>query len=419
MGFMDIFRRRPATVETRSRGAPVMVVGGSLYGSLNDNNPTVIFCENLIANVVSNLPLALYFRGDKSRFRAYKHPAYRVVKSEPNRNEPPTVFYSTLVKHLIRKGNAYVFKVRDNAGSISQLILLNPDRVTVKMTGYQKTFSVNGEIYTTEDIIHIPSMYGYDGVKGKSILDYARGLLDSSGKMDQYLAEYFDNTINTKIKVSLNETDIDIDDKDQVQEVMDFYSHMGSKTNSGKPIVEYGKIKVEPINLPSNGDAELTKNREFNERAICELFNVPYAILKNQNAYGSFEQFNLFFLRTCISQYTSRIEEYFSYGLLSAYERERYYFEYSYEEMLRPDTNTRTEIYHRMMSDGILCINEIRERENLDALEDEVAGTTHFLNGQPLREDVIEAWGAGAKLKAMQLEKLANDPAANQDNKSK
>lgn len=417
MGLRDLFKKK----KPEFRNIPLQRLGAisSLYGSLNDTNPTVVFCENLISNVVSNLPLVLYFRSNSGRVKAYSNPAYRIAKSEPNRNEPPSVFYSTLVKQLIRKGNAYIYKVRDTRGVLSQLILLDPSRVVVNMQNYQKTFNIEGQHYTQDDIIHIPSMYGYDGVKGKSVLDYARSIIDSSNKMDEYLSDYFDNTINTKLKVSLNETDIDLENKEQVQEVMDFYSHMGSKTNSGKPIVEYAKMKVEALNLPSNGDAELTKNREFNERAICEIFNVPYAILKNENAYGSFEQFNLFFLRTCISQYTSRIEEYFSYGILSSYERERYYFEYNYEEMLRPDTNTRTEIYHRMMGDGILNINEVRERENLDALADEVAGTTHFLNGQPLRADVIEAWGAGAKIKALQLEKLASDPNANQDNKGK
>lgn len=402
MGIFSIFKK-----EKREIPRKLTYTNYSLYDALNDSNPTVIFCENLIANAISSLPIYLYKQKVNGRLKAVNHPSYRLTTRKPNLNEPVSVFYSTMIKHLLRHGNAYIYKLLDSNGEISQLILLNPVNVIIKMNGLLKSYEIDGKTYSNKEIIHIPSLYGYNGVKAKSVLDYAKESINNSNKMTSYISAYYDNNINSRIKVKIAKQDVSAE---EIQEIGDFYSNAGSKLNSGKPLVEYDGNTVEGFNLPNNGIDEVSSSREYEERAICEFYNVPYALLKNQNGYGSFEEFNLFFKNNCLTQYTDRIEQYFAFGLLSEYEQEQYYFEFDYNELLRPDTKTRMDILDTQLKNGMLSVDEAREEVNRDSLEDTVAGSTHFMFGAPLRADVIEAWGAGAKIKAMQLEKQISNP---------
>ena len=388
----------------------------SLYAALNDSNPTVMFCENLIANSIASLPLELYFRrNDGSAIIAFFHPKYRIITKRPNLNETYSVFYSALVRHLIRYGNAFVFKVTNDDGELSQLILLDPTTVTIRLEGLQKIYFVGGQAYTDADILHIPSGYGYDGVRGKSIIEYARQSIQNSNKLALYTSNFYDNNILTRVKVTIGKENVSYED---IIDIADFYSHLGSKLNSGKPIIEFNGNKVESFKL--SGDVnELMPAREFEEGAICQFFGVPYELLSMNKQGINYEQVNLIFKNSCLIQYTDRIEQYFE-KLLTEYEQERYFLEFDYNEFLRPDAKTRNEILTTNLKLGIITTNEARKQINLPALGEELAGDVPIRDGVgPLTDDVIEAYAAGARLKLEELKKIQEGADSVSDNKSK
>lgn len=389
----------------------------SLYAALNDSNPTVMYCENLIANSIASLPLEMYFRrNDGSSIIAFFHPKYYIITKRPNLNETYSVFYSALVRHLIRYGNAYIYKITDEEGNLSQLVLLDPTAVTIKLDGLRKIYLVAGETYTDEDILHIPSGYGYDGVRGKSVLEYARQSIQNSNKLSLYTANFYDNNILTRVKVTIGKENVT---EEEIIDISDFYSHLGSKLNAGKPIVEFNGNKVDAFKL--SGDVnELIPSREFEERAICQFFGVPYELISMSKQGINYEQVNLIFKNSCLIQYTDRIEQYLE-RLFTEYEQERYFLEFDYNEFLRPDAKTRNDILSTNLKLGIITTNEARKQLNLPALPDDMAGDVPIRDGVgPITDEVIEAYAAGARLKLEQLKKIQEEGADTiSDNKSK
>ena len=83
---------------------------------------------------------------------------------------------------------------------------------------------------------------------------------------------------------------------------------------------------------------------------------------------------------------------------------------------MKTSLNDRIAAYARQMQIGILSINEIRAKENLPPVE---GGDTHWLsaNLMPLKDDIIDSYMAGAKLKQAQYENEKNNygPGVNGD----
>jgi hypothetical protein len=90
-------------------------------------------------------------------------------------------------------------------------------------------------------------------------------------------------------------------------------------------------------------------------------------------------------------------------------DRNRVYFEYSYNSLLKTSLQTRIDTYVKEVSGGILFPNEVRRRENLPEV-DPAVGDMLFLpaNLLPLRKDVIDAYMANSKVKMEQLQNKEN-----------
>jgi len=405
---MGIFNKR----KHEKRDLSLYVGGLKLSDMINKDNPTVIFCENLIANTIATLPFYLYRRFGKNVYLAFDHPAYKVAVKRPNYNEPPSVFYASLVRQIL-SGNAYIKIVRDR-GAISQMILLDNKKVTIETQGYLKRYFYNGAEIQRDDIIHIPSNYGYDGVKGKAVIDFAQSTIQASDILNLYTKNYYQNMVLSKLKVSLNESNYTDLTDEQIKAFADMYTAAMTEENIGKPVIEFDNIKVTPFDLKSNATDEHIKARSYLDRLICQIYGVPYSLLEESNKYNSYEQFNLFFRSHTLTQYTDRIEQYLTTGLLNETEQDTLYFQCDYSELLKPDSESKNKLTIENFKNGLITLNEARSELGLPPAQGEVTGNTHIMLGfGVLTDDVINAWAAGAKTKQAALD------GENIDNKGK
>lgn len=409
---MGLFNRSN-TKRHEKRDLSLYVGGLKLSDILNKNNPTVIFCENLIANTIATLPFYLYRRVGKNVYEAFDHPAYKLLTKRPNFYEPPSVFIASLVKQILG-GNGFI-KILWDGATPSQLIILDNKKVVVQSQGYAKKYFYDGQEISQQDIIHIPSNYGYDGVKGKAIIDYAQGTIQASDILNAYTKNYYQNMVLSKLKVSLNDSGFsDLTDED-IRAYADMFTAAFTEENIGKPIIEFDNIKVEPFDLKSNATDEHIKARSYTDRLICQIYGVPYSLLEESNKYNSYEQFNLFFRSHTLTQYTDRIEQYLTFGLLNPIDQENMYFKCDYSELLKPDSEAKNKQTIENFKNGVITLNEARAELGLPPAKGEVTGNTHIMNGfGVMTDDVINAWAAGAKTKQAAL-----DGSSNVDNKGK
>jgi HK97 family phage portal protein len=397
-------------------GAPAPIgfgySGSSFLSSMEiEKNVTAVACRNVISNSIAILPLNLYYRDPKTgaRKKAAWHSLYSLLRRKPNPSESPTQFIEKLVRHIVDKGNAYIYKVQ-KSGSTVALYLLNPEYVEEKYDWPNVSYLYQGKEYFDSQILHIPSLITDDYGKGKSLADIARAAVTLGVKLDQASLGAFGNGINSSVFVDLTERLKDIEDDNKkikvVQEYADYLArnHAGPE-NAGKPYIGvWGEKITELKEQHSNRDAELLDSRKWQELEICKAYGVPPWIINGTYdvKYGGLEQGMAIYLNFCLAPYLRHIEQKFN-TLLSPVEQNVYYFEFDYNVLLRPDEKSRGDFYTKLFNLGSISPAEICARENIDPPSE--GGDSRFVpaNMMPLRNDVLEAYMAGAKLKAQEL----------------
>lgn len=401
--FARLFQRRriPSPVSAVS-------IPSSSFFSTGDiqKNTTVQACVNAIANSVSILPLNLYFRNPKTnrRERAGWHPLYTLFRRRPNASESPTQWMNKLLRHILQKGNAYIYKNIED-GKLLSVHLLNPEAVKEEYDGVTTYYWYNRERYTSDQILHIPALVTDDRGRGISPVDLARAAVLLGIQLDEYSLSSFGNGLNTKLLMDVSDMTKGMDETGAskvAQTVADYVrrNYTGSE-NAGKPLVTFSGMKATELqHQSSNRDAELLESRKFQELEICKMFGVPPFLVNGTYdvKYGGLEQAMIVFLNFTLAPYIRHIEQKLA-TLLSAYEQEAYYFEFDFNVLLRPDEKSRGEFYSKLFNLGVMSPAMICAKENLDPPDE--GGDARFVpaNMMPLRQDVLDAYMASAKEK--------------------
>lgn len=381
-----------------------------VYGNLNEDNNVVVFCSQLISNLVSSLPLALYKVDKNNNYqRADDHYLYQIISKIPNIYETPSIFYSTIINDMIKTGNAFIYIARDQkTNKVTQLIRINPEQVNINQEGFYREYIVAGERYTTNNIIHIPSSLGYNGIVGKGVIECAKERIMLSEEISSFLKIIFNNSYFSRLKINLNDSSYNDADVNKIKELLDFFAGLFTNVNNGKPLVEFSGIKLEPIEH-QNVTEELTKNRELIDRQICNYFNVPYYLLTSENKYNSIEQMFQFLITTCLTNYTDKIAQYFTKALLTGSEQQKYIFSYDYTELLYTNIEVLNKVIIERLKNGVISINEARQSLNYNRLPGNAVNTNFITGVGIVTDDVFESWGAGSKLKQKELEDKVNE----------
>ena len=354
---------------------------------------TAFSCIDKIATSFASLSYGVYNKKTKQKT---EHPLYEVLK-EPNLDETHSLFFYLLIKDYYA-GNVYLYKYTDETGRVISLFRLNPSAVIVTRNEFnQKTFSYYGQKYDSNKILHIPSRFGYDGKTGKSIFSECKKTFETSSNLNSYTANTFDNSLGKRLVIDLSESYPNANDDEQQKIRNKYLSFYGGVENAGKPIVKTGKIKFETIDtgISDNRQAQLTENRQFQLEAIAQIFNIPIEYLTGKGI-TDLEVITTLFMTQAIQPLVDVFQEAFN-KLFSFSEREKYYVEFNYNSILKTSLSSKIDAYTKQFMNGILTLNEIRQKENLPPLE---AGSTPFVpaNLMPLTKENIEAYMAKSKI---------------------
>lgn len=415
MGFFSrIFSRRSAPPQSGLSGlysAPPAFVSRDIA-----LNATVQACSNFYAAAISILPLNLYRRKpDGSRERATDHPLYRVMKAQPNPDQTPVAFMSRLVRDILEKGNAYLWKTEAPArkGSFSKVAALSrlvPDGVKERYAPGQTTYTYGEKTYDARQILRITSLVTDDYGKGISPLVFAKTAVQLGIQLDEYAFSAFGNGLNTKLLIDATEGTQSIkDEKEAANYARNLAEYVRAQytgaENAGKPLVQFRGWKAAEIKgQSSNKDGELLESRRWQELEICKILGVPPFLVNGSYdiKYGNFSDAMTVVLNFTLSPYLKHLEASFN-SLLDEDERETYYFEFDFSALLRPDEKSRMESYWKLFQMGAISPGMICAKENLDAPKEGADARFILANLMPLDNEILKAYMAGAKLKAEKL----------------
>ena len=333
----------------------------------------MIACVRVLAETVAHLPFVLYQRdGDDGRRRANEHPLYRLLQIAPNGWQTPFEFREMMMGHVLLRGNAYAYKNVDRAGTVVELIPLNPTRVEAKhgqngvvyefrdKTGQKTTFPA-------EFIFHLKG-YASDGLTGVSPIAEAREAVGLAVAAEEFGARSFANDAQPagvlEHPAKLGEEALS-NLRDSIKA-----NHAGVQNARKYMILEEG-MKWTKIGMTPN-DTQFIETRKFQIEEIARIFRVPPHLIGHleRATFSNIEHQGLEFVTHTILPWLRRWEQAINARLMTPRESETYYCEFLVDALLRGDISTRYSAYATGRQWGWLSVNDIRKRENMDLIDE-------------------------------------------------
>lgn len=366
---------------------------------------------DLVASYFASLSLKVYRKKDNQSDD--EHWFSYLIKN-PNVDEVQFNFFYQIAHDYLKYGNVFIYLYIDyRENRPVSIFRLPPNEVYVtRDENLQKTFTYKGKTYTAKNILHIPSRFGYDGTKGKSIFDAHAKTFDIFGDLNTQLQKSTQN-----YAVEGDRPVLDISEKfdnvsdEQAYAFRDKFIHEYSGSeNISKPIVLLKGLKLSSLKgAPlSQKEQQFFENRKEQKEIINEIFGVPQGFTGGDSKFD-IEALHILLLGNAIRPIALSVTQYFN-KLLDRFDYGTSYVEFNFNTLLRTSLQSRIDSYMKQLGNAVLTPNEIRSLEGRPATKDE-AGDNLFIpaNLIPLQKEIVDAYLASSRLKLAEAQKKAGE----------
>lgn len=353
-------------------------------------------CNKVLSETIGTLPLKCYERTQSGETEEYgSYPLARLMRA-PNILQTRAEFFETLVTHINMRGNHYC-GINYEKGYPQSLILLNPTNMLPEIKNnrlfYFYSPGTTGELmplssgwqqqYLPWQIFHNKNLT-IDGLNGLTPISFARKSIDLSLESENHGYTYFKNGARAS----------------------GFLKHPGQispkaaenlKKSMEKKVTGDNKFRIalleEGIEYQSasmsNEDAQYLQTRQFQVEDVARWYRVPLELLghpSKTSSYASVEQFMLSFVIHTIRPWLVKIEQRINSTLVPEEDRERVYFEFLVDGLLRGDILTRYKAYSIGRQWGWFSADDVLRKENMNPLPN-TAGKKYMM---PLNMEDVE-----------------------------
>jgi len=363
----------PASWLVEKLGAGDTSAGVSITSENALTISAVFDAVNLISSTIGTLPLHLYRRLEpRGKERADDHPAGQLLSISPNSETPPFYFWETLIGHVLLRGNGYAQIFRDGNSRLTGMFVLDPRLVHPVRgddgkLGYEikNKFGVVEKRVLPDSILHVRGM-GFDGVVGYSVISCARESLGLGKAAEEFGASLFGNSA-TPSGILSHPGKLKDSTRENLRKSWES-QHKGSKNANRVAVLEEGLTWTNVGINPQ--DAQFLETRKFQIEEIARWFNLPVHKLKNLDraTNNNIEEENRSFIDDSIMPWLTRIVQEIRMKLLVASERKTYFAEHVLDARLRGNTVNRYQAYATGRQWGILSINDVRDKENMNPI---------------------------------------------------
>ncbi len=352
-------------------GAAGMTASGAAVTPDNSMRVGAVFgCVRIISGAVATMPLALKRRVDaRTREDASDHALWRVLRKKPNRWMTPSGFRRMMTAHVLLRGNAYALIVRSNR-KVTELIPIHPDRVRVVQgddLGLVYTYTrKDGQqiVLPQSEIFHLIGLT-LDGISGVSVIQYARESIGLAQTAEKHGNTVFANGTVMGAVLKHPKT-IGKEAQEALQASLDRYR---GAENAGKTLILEEGMDWTPLGMTAE-DAQYIETRKFTRSDIAMFFGVPPHMIgdtEKSTSWGTgIEQQSLGFVAYTLQDWLTAWEETIGRDLIS---EDDIYAKFNPAGLLRGDINSRYAAYSTARQWGWLSINDIRELEDLNPIE--------------------------------------------------
>lgn len=332
-------------------------------------------CINILADITASLPLTLYKKDDGGGVEVKDHPLYSLLHNSPNADMTAYEFKSYIMRSLCVNGNFYALKVF-SGGEIVALNVLYPDKTTPFFKGAEKLYRYNNPItgkeeeYKDSEIVHIPG-FGYDGLKGFSVLSYMRDSIGAALSADRVASEAFISSGKAQGAL-LFKGKLSVEQRQNLFKALREQADEYNNSSSGAFLVLDEGTEIKNFNI-SPADLQMLENRKFSVEDVCRWFRVPPHMVGHSNVttWGSgIEELSRGFITLTLQPtYLSRIQSALNKRLLPVEMQSEYSFEFKVQALIRANIIAQAAYYSTMLQNGVYSRNEVRGFLNMPPVE--------------------------------------------------
>src|SRR5690625_4845821 len=350
--------------------------------------PTLYACIYRIAADIGKLPFSLRERRSGGGWIEVESAAYTPILSKPNAFQTAAQFREYWIITKLVHGNAYVLKRRDAAGVVTQLYVLDPERVLPMVTNSGEVYyqlqtdalSTLPEGYPSEnlivpasEIIHDRCMTIHHPLVGVPPLAAAHWPALKNMKIMRSATEFFANNAQPggilTAPAGMTEED--------AKAVQDYWNREFRGESSGKVAIIGADMKFTPFAMKSI-DAQMVEQMRYSDEQICQPFGIPpfkVGIGTIPSGLGV-DGLNQLYYADALQTHIEHMETLIDEGLQV---KRPLGVELDLEPLLRMDEAKRAEVATKLVGGGIETPNEGRSRFNRTPLE---GGDTVYMQQQ-------------------------------------
>lgn len=318
---------------------------------------------SLISDTISTLPSDAFIRIDGDRQPYRPKPAW---VDQPDVDTTRQAHYGSVVTSLLVYGNSYTRVFRDSKGEVVNLVVLDPNTVTVQRNSIgRKTFIVDGvdQPLTSDDIIHIIDLAEPGSLTGVARVTKLKDALGVATALQGYAARFFGQGATTQGIIEYPGALT----AEQAKNLVDGFDarHRGWRKGHKTGVLSGGAKYVSTS--VNNDQAQFLDSRRFAVEEMARAFNIPLHMMgiPGTASYASVEQNNLQFVSHTLRPILEKIE--WSYSKLLP--TPAAFIKFNFNALLRGDLQSRTTSYSTALQAGFMSVNDVRRLEDLSPVE--------------------------------------------------
>ncbi|WP_350447610.1 phage portal protein [Pseudomonas solani] len=353
--------------------------------------PILQNCITLYAETLGQLPLELYKRGaNGQRETATSHPAYDVLRYQPNGFQTPYERMEGLQLAAGLRGNGFNLVERRGDGNITALWPLHNDKVQVlKGPDLLPYYRVGTSEPLPARRIHHVRWHSLNYYTGLSPIELHAETVGMAQTIQRYTGKSFSDGVSVAGVIERPREAAPIKDQGTIDRIV---SQWGEKfsgmENARKVALLQEGMTFKPVTM-SHADAEIVALLKLTGTDVARIYKVPLPMVNDLEKanYNSIEQLLIQFVVFGLLPWAKRHEQAMMRDFLLPQDRRDYFIEFNLSGLLRGDQKSRYEAYAIGRQWGWLSVNDIRRLENMPP----VSGGEIYL--QPL--NMVDATSKG------------------------
>lgn len=329
--------------------------------------PAVWAAVQFIPGTLAGLPLQVFRKTGDDR-KKVNGSIGRLLHGAVNDELSSFQWRKSLFEQVLTSGRSFTFIERNATGTVTNLWLLDPKKVTVSRKGQRTTYKYSEDNrvveYSASEIIDIPFMLTSDMIDHYNPISKNADVIGMAIAATQYGSKYLQNGGVPPFAVVGN-----FQSTSALQRASDDFDAAVRKA---------AKEQRQALTLPSGldiktigGDPEksqLVETQRFLIEQIARIYSLPPTFLQDltHGTFSNTEQQDLHFVKHTLKRWVEQFEQELNLKLFGR-DKNTQYVELNVDGLLRGDFKTRMDGYATGVQNGILKPNEARAMENRPA----------------------------------------------------